>query len=352
MGKLIFRLTVEGKTPSTWELPQSNVMGIKEGKGKKFMNYYPGEDSCFVEDIFAKNKDLKPGKVPLFKFNAQTGHTELPVDENNVALVNYLKTHPWFGKKFNIFSKDKQAREDLALFDNVEKALELIKESDENKVKATAMAVFGLNHFYKSFTQCAAELKSKAIKEPTVIIKAIEADDYETKYVAGLAFVSGIVTLNSTHTAVVWSDNDGVILHIAQGENGLDKLAEFLRKSSAESEILLQEFQARLDKKTANVSSDLDVTAKLSEKDNLLSEKDRYIKELEEKLSQKSSTKEVTTDTESAVTEEGKEISGKDSSVDDMTLEEAQKAYVEKTGKQLAGPYKTNLEWIKKKLQE
>ena len=36
--KIIFRLTIEGKTPSTWELPQTNVMGIKEGKGKKFIN--------------------------------------------------------------------------------------------------------------------------------------------------------------------------------------------------------------------------------------------------------------------------------------------------------------------------
>ena len=77
MAKVIFRLTLEGKTPSTWELPQTNVMGLKEGKGKKFIDYYPGEDSCFVEDIQAKNKDLRPSKVPLFQYNYQTKHTVL-----------------------------------------------------------------------------------------------------------------------------------------------------------------------------------------------------------------------------------------------------------------------------------
>lgn len=233
--KVIFRLTIEGKTPSTWELPQTNVMGIKEGKGKKFIDYYPGEDSCFVEDIQAKNKDLKPAKVPLFQFNSQSRQTELAVEESNLALINYLKTHPWFGIKFNVFSKEKEAKESLAEFENVEKALELIKESDEIKIKAIAMAVFGLSSFYKTEYQCAAELKAKAIKDPKVIIDAMTAPNYETKFVAGLALVSDVIKINTTHTAIVWKDNDGVILHIAQGENGLDKLTNFLTNESREA---------------------------------------------------------------------------------------------------------------------
>jgi putative ubiquitin-RnfH superfamily antitoxin RatB of RatAB toxin-antitoxin module len=275
--KVIFRLTIEGKTPSTWELPQTSVMGIKEGKGKKFIEYYPGEDSCFVEDIQAKNKDLKPERVPLFQYNAQTKQTELAVDASNLSLINYLQTHPWFGLKFGIYSKEKEAQDSLSEFEDVEKALDLIKDSDEIKTKATSMAVFGLNSFYKSFTQCAAELKAKAIKEPKVIIEAISASNYETKFVAGLALVSEIIKINATHTAIVWTENDGVILHIAQGENGLDKLTNFLTNETKEAQILLQEFNTRLERKERMI-------ARSSDADKVISEKDAEIAELKRKL--------------------------------------------------------------------
>ena len=86
---------------------------------------------------------------------------ELKATEKNIALIRYLKTHPWFGVKYSIFSKDGQAKKDLTEFENVEKALELIKESDELKVQAISMAIFGLSSFNKSYTQCAAELKAK-----------------------------------------------------------------------------------------------------------------------------------------------------------------------------------------------
>ena len=239
MAKVIFRLNLQGKTPSTWAIPQSNVMARKDDKGNKFIDYYPGQDSCFVEDIQAKNKDLRPSKVPLFEYSVSSKQTELAVDEQNVALIRYLKTHPWFGVKYSIFSKDGQAKKDLTEFENVEKALELIKESDELKVQAISMAIFGLSSFNKSYTQCAAELKAKAIREPLVIIQAMEATNYETKYVSGLAFVSNIIKLNPTHTAIVWADSsEGVILHVAQGENGLDKLTNFLTNESKEAQVL------------------------------------------------------------------------------------------------------------------
>ena len=341
MAKVIFRLTIEGKTPSTWELPQTNVMGLKEGKGKKFIDYYPGEDSCFVEDIQAKNKDLRPAKVPLFQYNAQTKQTELAVDETNLALMNYLKTHPWFGVKFKLFSKQKEAEESLAEYQNVEKALELIKESDELKVKAISMAVFGLQSFYKTYTQCAAELKAKAIREPLVIIQAMEATNYETKYVSGLAFVSNIIKLNPTHTAIVWADSsEGVILHVAQGENGLDKLTNFLTNETKEAQVLLQEFNTRLERKER-------MAVRSEDSDKLLSEKDREIAELKRQLAESTKTtapivaEKVVEELEEEVPEKGK-----------STLEQLQEDYVNKFGKEAPIAYKNNEVWLAKKLAE
>ena len=343
--KVIFRLTIEGKTPSTWELPQTNVMGIKEGKGKKFIDYYPGEDSCFVEDIQAKNKDLKSAKVPLFQFNSQSRQTELAVEESNLALINYLKTHPWFGIKFNVFSKEKEAKESLAEFENVEKALDLIKESDEIKIKAIAMAVFGLSSFYKTEYQCAAELKAKAIKDPKVIIDAMTAPNYETKFVAGLALVSEVIKINPTHTAIVWKDNDGVILHIAQGENGLDKLTNFLTNESREAQILLQEFNTRLERKERMI-------ARSEDADKVISEKDAEIaalkKQLEDAKKANENKIEAPKTKEDVVNEDEEDENTENVSV----LEQLQNDYKEKFKTEVPIRYKNDEVWIAKKLAE
>lgn len=337
MAKVIFRLNLPGKTPSTWAIPQSNVMAPKDNKGNKFIDYYPGQDSCFVEDIQAKNKDLRPSKVPLFEYNVSSKQTELMVDEQNVALINYLKTHPWFGVKYSIFSKDGQAQKDLSEFENVEKALELIKESDELKVKAISMAIFGLSSFNKSYTQCAAELKAKAIRDPQVIIVAMEAPNYETKYVAGLAFVSGIIKLNPTHTAIIWDDNDGVILHVAQGENGLDKLTNFLTNETKEAQVLLQEFNTRLERKERMVTRSED-------SDKLLSEKDAEIAELKRKLAESTKT------TAPIVTE--KVVEEEEANVGKSTLQQLQEDYKLKFMSEVPIRYKNDEVWIAKKLAE
>ena len=348
MAKVIFRLTIEGKTPSTWELPQTNVMGLKEGKGKKFIDYYPGEDSCFVEDIQAKNKDLRPSKVPLFEYSVSSKQTELAVDEQNVALIRYLKTHPWFGVKYSIFSKDGQAKKDLSEFENVEKALELIKESDELKVKAISMAIFGLQSFNKSYTQCAAELKAKAIREPQVIIVAMEAPNYETKYVAGLAFVSGIIKLNPTHTAIIWNDNEGVILHVAQGENGLDKLTNFLTNESKEAQVLLQEFNTRLERKERMV-------ARSEDADKVISEKDAEIAALKKQLedAKKANENKIEAPKTKYVDVVDEDENEEDENTENVSvLEQLQNDYKEKFGKEAPIAYKNNEVWLAKKLAE
>lgn len=343
MAKVIFRLNLQGKTPSTWAIPQSNVMAPKDNKGNKFIDYYPGQDSCFVEDIQAKNKDLRPSKVPLFEYNVSSKQTELMVDEQNVALINYLKTHPWFGVKYSIFSKDGQAQKDLSEFENVEKALELIKESDELKVKAISMAIFGLSSFNKSYTQCAAELKAKAIRDPQVIIVAMEAPNYETKYVAGLAFVSGIIKLNPTHTAIIWDDNDGVILHVAQGENGLDKLTNFLTNETKEAQVLLQEFNTRLERKERMV-------ARSEDADKIISDKDAEIAELKRQLA------ESTKNTAPIVTEKVVNVLGEEEEEEDSkvksTLEQLQEDYKLKFKSEVPIRYKNDEVWIAKKLAE
>lgn len=339
MSKIIFRFNENGKTPSTWSLKQESVMAVKEGKGKKFIAYYPGADTCFVEDI--KNKDLKPSKVPLFKFNPSTKHTELSVDSTDTALIRYLKTHPWFGSKYIIWSKESDAANRINQFDKIEKALDLIRESNDIRVKAIALAVLGLNAFSKSASQCIADLKQKAFDKPDEVISAMEAPNYENKYLSGLSFASGIIKTNHTSTAVVWSNNDGIIFSLATGENGVDKMADYLTRSNDESIALMQELQLRIDEA---LQKDLDK----EDQSALLSEKDKKIAELQKQLASHN-TAASALDTGNG-TDDGKQTDSQD--LNNLTLEDASRMYSEKTKENIPLRYKNNLEWIISKLKD
>lgn len=330
MGKIIFALNEGDTKPATWTIAQDSVMAEKPGQGMKFIAYYKGANSCFVEDI--ENKDLKPSKVPDFEYNPSLDQTVLEVDDINLALVRYLKAHSWFGTKIVIYSKETEANNKLSQYEKVQKALDLVKESDESKIKANALAILGLEYFYRTNTECLADLTEKAFNSPDVIIIAMEADDYQNKYVAALAFASGIIENNMTNTAVVWSEGKGVLVHVAQGENGLDKLTEFLKRNSAESEVLLQEFQNRLDKKeTAKVTPKVDTA--------VLKAKDDEIAELKKQLA-KANANDITVNDAKIV-----------SSIT-RTIEDLQKDFQEKFEREVPARFKNDKVWITKELSK
>lgn len=330
MGKVTFALTTG--SPSTWEIAQRNVMAVKPGTGeKKFINYFKGESSVFVEDI--TNKDIKPGRVPIFKFNVATKKTQLVVDDTDVNLMNYLRIHPDYGKKYAEYSKKIEAQKKLSGYEKVEKALDLIKGSDEILVKGTAIAVLGYSYYGAEDEVCVAALKEKAFNNPEVIINTMTAPDYQSRYIASVAFIKGILKNNITNTAVVWGDNEGIIIHVAKGENGIDKLTEFLSNPSAESTTVLQEIQARVDKNQTVKAAPVSDAAK-----------DKKIAELEAKLAALTEIK-----VNDPVTEPGN-LTPEEQLAKDIA--EAQAAYKAKTGNDVPIRFKNDLEWIKGKLEE
>lgn len=243
MGKQIeFRLT-EKRTPASWTL--SGGYAVKPGFGSKLINYFPGSDSIYVED---QKSDVKAKEVEFFYNDILSDPaTSIMVDENNTSLLNYLKAHAFFGHHYYIHNEDLLAENKLADYDKIEKAFSLIKETDDFKVKAIALVVFKIDAHGWSPTKAKAELKEKATKNPDMIINAIEADGYEARYLAALAFYSGIVKDNNTSTAVVWNDeNQSEILKLAVGENGIQKLGEKLSVSNEESNLILQQIGTKL----------------------------------------------------------------------------------------------------------
>ena len=150
-GIVIYKLK-NGRTHNTYAIKQYNVM-IESEKGYREIGYYPGASSIFADD---NKKRVKEGIV--FEFNGVDA-TEFVASKNNIVLNKYLQSHPDFNKDFEIFSKELQNQKELARFERIEEALEKINESDKVKVKAMALAIYGMDAYGISDVAANAMLK-------------------------------------------------------------------------------------------------------------------------------------------------------------------------------------------------
>jgi hypothetical protein len=340
---IIYRLKNGNNKPNSWGLKQLEVGINVPGEGFKFINYFPGSDSIFVD---AKtNKDRKVGKV-TFEYNGYDA-TELVVPVENILLNKYLKAHPWFNVHFEIFSEEENAEKQLASFELKEKALMLVKESDDIASQAIAMAINGIQSYGWTALKAKAWLKEKAFTEPELIVSKMEAHNYESKYLSAMSFFSGIIKENNQKDRVVWNDeNEGMIIPLAKGENGIDKLGEFLAESTDESRLVIQEVSKRINDlkrnvyvKANKVAATIDVATK-----EIIDSKDAKIAELKAALLKKEAKalkveEEVE---EEPSTSENEKIA--------PTLDELRAAYLEKHKKDVPPRFKNDEEWIAKNI--
>jgi len=232
----------DGKKPKGWQLPLSEVLIAKEKKGIKSLKkikYVPGTDSFFAEDLAG---DLKP--VDIWFNDGQ-----LVVPKVDKLTNDLLQMHPWYNKFYELYNPEIEAGRELESLKVKGDARRLIEESDSEKLKAIALALFGVNAFNWGESKCELELLKYADQKPTQLQAELRSKDYESKYLAALAFSKQIVATNPTKTTVIWNDTTkGVILRLAKGESGIHKLGELLSTRTQESELILQEIGLRIEK--------------------------------------------------------------------------------------------------------
>ncbi len=341
-NKEVVFVLITGLNPESWTLPTKGVM-TKDASGQlKHIGYFPGQESVFVEEVYKTNKELKPTKVPSFSLNLMNGKTELRVNSANKALVDYLKIHPWFGKKYTITSTEIESEKALAGYELKEKALELAKCETDLEIRSKAMVVFGIEALHWQVKVAESKLKGLAFEKPETVIKKLSAIDYETQYIAAQSYVQGIVKNNSGQTKVVWADTEQTILNLAVGEIANIKLGEFLHSKENGALETLQTIYEKLGGNSPKKAN----SEKLAQLDELakakISDQEAEIARLKQELeeSKKNSVKELGVDDVVLGSGGGGE----------MTLEEAQEAYQRKIG-DLPPRFKNDLEWILSKLR-
>lgn len=284
MEKNIYRLV--GIKPISFQLPLKETFvkkfveenGQKKDKGFRRIKYVPGTDSIFAEDI---QGDLQPQQIWF-------DNGDVVAYKDDKLLNEIMTQHPWFGKKYILWSQDKEDEQKLSLQRAKASARQLIDDADKYKIKAIALAVKGPQAINWTDNKCELELREYADTDPKELQKAMDGSDYQAKVLAGLAFVKNLVKENPGQTAVVWSDSEGVILKLAKGENGIRELGRFLSNVTPESKLVLQSIAERLEAIDTNTAKE---ESKESDKDAEIA---RLKAELEKHKSKGEKQKELT----------------------------------------------------------
>jgi hypothetical protein len=317
------------KQPSTYSMRVNEAMGLKNGMLKE-IGYYKGFESPFTEDVILLNKEAKKERPPIFTFKKYLNATTLDVKESDKALINFIEKHEDFGKRIERYSESLESTRQLSKYSEVEKALSIVNESDEYRIKALGLCIIGFDSYGKDVVIVTKELKELAFNNPKKVLSEYENVNFDNKLLVSLAFCSNVIEANNNQTALQWVNGQGRILGIATGEDSVVKMTEFISSQTPESNAVMQELGKRLDK----IISKKALAQKEESKVKTLEQK---IKELESKLAGKEELSNIEVVSEPIV-------------VDELELKEAQEVFKNQFKKQVPMRYKNDLDWIKKQL--
>lgn len=326
-----------GKTSGSYQLPIRTEMIAKMVDNEprlKNIHYIPGADSFFVEDYKGDEKS----KPVWFEDG------EIRVPEENWVLNELLQKHSWFNKHYVLVNEEATAEAEVNEFEILTKASNsIITEKDEYKLQAMAMIVVSMDAANWGAFKCKTELLKYAKNHSKVLLAEMAKSDYESRLIAALSFNKKIVKYNAHRTAVVWNDDkEGIIVRVAEGENGIDKLGEFLSKENETSTGVLQ----RIGEKTETdnvVVNDVEFVATKTEAE-LRAE---IRAEMEQEYAQKNKVVADVPKQEVTAVEAKKE-----GATEPSDLEKLREEYVAVTGKELSPRFMNNEEWIKKAIAE
>jgi len=321
---------IGNRQPSTYSMKIHGAMGMKNGMLKE-IGYYKGYESPFTEDVIKLNKEAKTERPPIFTFKKHINATTLDVRESDKALINFIEASEDYGKKFERYSENIESTRKLSEYAQVEKALSIVNEGDDYRIKALGLCIIGFDSYGKDITIIKKELKELAFNNPAKVIDEYENVNFDNKLLVSLAFCSNVIETNDNQTAIQWVNGKGRVLGIATGEKPIIKMTEFISSQTSEANAVLQEIGKRLDK----IISKKALAQKEESKVKSLEEK---IKELEAKLSGKEELMNIKVVSEPII-------------IDELTLEEAQAEFIKTQKRHVPARYKNDLEWIKSQLK-
>lgn len=240
---LVFFL-LNGLAPETWSLSQKNILVKNPDTGFLENIYYiPGTQTIWHNELQKQGDILKNYTKKSIYFVEGT----LSVQPDDLILIEYLKTHPDFKVKFSLVDKDADAQKSIDKADLITSAV-LALQGDTLDIKTVGLLVFGESVLQQEKKEIEALVKQTAISDPQAIVNAYsDKDEWKYKKVIALALSKGIIRINATKTAVLWTDSGEPIITLAVGQKPIDETALFIAQNK--NETTLQAMSLKIDGK-------------------------------------------------------------------------------------------------------
>nr|WP_315173593.1 hypothetical protein [uncultured Flavobacterium sp.] len=233
-------------SPETWSLSQKDVLVKNPKTGFLEKIYYiPGANTIWHSELEKQGDILKNYKKKSIFFVEGT----LSVSPDDIILIQYLKTHPDFSVKYSLVDKNADAQKSIDKADLIIEALNSL-QGNTLDIKTVGLLVFGESVLLQDDKEIEAVVKQSAISNPQAIVDAYsDKGEWKYKKVVALALSKGIIKINPTKTAVLWTESGEPILTLAVGQKPIDETGVFL--SENKNETTLQALSLKLNKSVA-----------------------------------------------------------------------------------------------------
>lgn len=206
--------------PVSWQLRNNALIDAGENKGLRQIVFIKGGHSIFKDD-YERGITLKPQEI---WFDDGT----LIVNGHDTLKIKYVESHPDFNVKYKLddpeadaivklrkFKQKRQVEDELAKLESFDALLEALRRKDEVTLHLTP-------------AQKELRCYEEANKDADRVLKAISDPKNTTRYFVALALSKGILRLNTAKSAILWGDNEELILQLPLGQKPANVMAEFL----------------------------------------------------------------------------------------------------------------------------
>ena len=239
MGKVRFELIGGNTSPMTIIPTQhskfNDLMVMHKGKRRE-LRYCENEPSIWKDE---QNKDSEATLIMI-----QNGILEVDEDENS-TLVDFLKTSPYLGSRYEIVDLAEKATEKLNKEELIHEAKDYIFKADDKQLQNVAKVLIP-SHENEAISVIKTALITFAETRPEEIISKFKTKDAveETELEAQvkMAFDKEVLVVNDEKTEILWGVNKELVVVKKADAEAVKIAVNFFKtaKNKEHKELLIQ----------------------------------------------------------------------------------------------------------------
>lgn len=221
-------MLIGGKENPIWMLRHKDVYGIDENGDERQLKYVRGAKTIWADELEGRRRTM-----------VEFTDGSLVVKNNNQTLIKYLKAHPEFNKKFEIYDPAQKAKDKLAKLDRVNEAKAILGKLTNDEQAAIATLIWG-DRQVSSLTDDELTLKlyeyvddyesyeTDTLTKTEYFIAKYDSPFTSAKFLVIQAIKAKVLEVSVDSTAVKWKSSGQVIVPVAVGQDPVTVMAEFL----------------------------------------------------------------------------------------------------------------------------